>query len=117
MSALPRHYVRGALRAGRARHLRVSPFPPLCAGGASRCEGETRTCLPCPTTLGGERFTLLGRDTYVSAPSRHYVRGALRAVRARHLRVSPAPPLCAGSATRWEGETLACQPLPATMCG
>ena len=100
-----------------ARYLRARPAPPVGAGSASPYEGETLTCQPCPATMCGQRSALGGRDTYVSALPRHYVRGALRAVRARHVRDSPSPPLCAGSVSRYDGETHTCLPLPATMCG
>jgi hypothetical protein len=68
----------------------------------------TSTCLPCPASACREHFALYGprRDTHVSALSRTCVRGALRAMWARHELFRPAlqwactPGPYAGSASR-----------------
>jgi len=56
VSALSRTCVRQAPRAVWARHARIRPIPHPSAKSASRCMGETRTCLPCPALACGERF-------------------------------------------------------------
>ena len=115
-SALPRTYMREALRAMQARHARVCPAPHTRAGSASRYVIETRMCPPCPVHTCGKRSALGGRDMHVSALPRTLVRAALCIMWARHARVRPAPHIRAGSASRDAGETRTCPPCPAHSC-
>ena len=95
-----------------------------------------------PCSYMRDALSVHGRDTHVSTPRHIYVWEPLCAVLATHLRVRPAPHICAGlvlcwrdthvsslprtygwkarsvagSAARYAGVTHTCPPYPAQMC-
>ena len=116
----PAPYIRaaGASRyAGERRtSRRVSPAPHIRAEIASLHAGETCTCPPYTTHACGERFAPCGRDTHVSVSIHTYVRRALRAMRASHPRLRPAPHIHAERALRNAGETRTCPLCTTPTC-